>query len=78
MVFVRDDNERIDISSAAQGPLSTVPCGATQQTFLYPGTAYRFDPLVYSMVRRNWIWCKQGKEADSCPDEVTQNNWWVW
>jgi hypothetical protein len=37
----------IDISSAAQGQLSTVPYGATQQTFHYPGTAYRFDPLIF-------------------------------
>jgi hypothetical protein len=43
--FVRDCDEMIDISSAAQGKLSTVPCGAKQQTFSYPGTAYRFDPL---------------------------------
>ncbi len=37
----------IDISSAAQGKSSTVPCGATQQTFSYPGTAYRFDPVIF-------------------------------
>ena len=37
----------IDISSAAQGTSSTVPCGATQQTFPYPGTAYRFDPVIF-------------------------------
>ncbi len=37
----------IDISSAAQGKSGTVPCGATQQTFLYPGTAYRFDPVIF-------------------------------
>jgi hypothetical protein len=37
--FVRDGDEMIDISSAAQGTSSTVPCGATQQTFPYPGTA---------------------------------------
>ena len=37
--FVRDGDEMIDISSAAQGKSSTVPCGATQQTFPYPGTA---------------------------------------
>ena len=38
--FVRDGDEMIDISSAAQGKSSTVPCGATQQTVPYPGTAY--------------------------------------
>jgi hypothetical protein len=31
--YVRDGDEMIDISSAAQGESSTVPCGATQQTF---------------------------------------------
>ncbi len=45
--FVRDGNKAIGISSAAQRPLSTVPCGATQQTFPYPGSAYRFDPLIF-------------------------------
>ncbi len=38
--FVRDGDEMIDISSDAQGTSSTVPCGATQQTVPYPGTAY--------------------------------------
>jgi hypothetical protein len=38
--FIRDGDEMIDISSAAQGTSSTVPCGATQQTVPYPGTAY--------------------------------------
>jgi hypothetical protein len=37
----------IDISSAAQGKSSTITCGATQQTFSYPGTAYRFDPVIF-------------------------------
>ncbi len=46
--FVRDGDELIDISSAAQGQSSTVPCGATQQTFPYPGTAYRFDPVIFN------------------------------
>jgi hypothetical protein len=46
-LFVRDGDKMIDISSAAQGKLSTVPCGAIQQTFLYPGTAYRFDPMIF-------------------------------
>jgi hypothetical protein len=46
-VFVRDGDEMIDISSASQGKLSTVPCGATQQTFPYPGTAYGFDPVIF-------------------------------
>jgi hypothetical protein len=45
--FVRDGDKMIDISSAAQGQLSTVPCGATQQTFPYPETAYRFGPLIF-------------------------------
>jgi hypothetical protein len=45
--FVRDGGEMIDISSAAQGTSSTVSCGATQQTFPYPGIAYRFDPVIF-------------------------------
>jgi hypothetical protein len=45
--FVRDGDEMIDISSATQGKSSTVPCGARQQTFPYPGTAYRFDPVIF-------------------------------
>jgi hypothetical protein len=45
--FVRNGDEMIDISSAAQGKSSTIPCGATQQTFPYPGTAYRFDPVIF-------------------------------
>jgi hypothetical protein len=46
-MFVRDGDEMIDISSAAEEKLSTVPCGATQQTFTYPGTAYRIDPVIF-------------------------------
>jgi hypothetical protein len=34
--IVRDGDEMIDISPAAQGTSSTVLCGATQQTFPYP------------------------------------------
>jgi hypothetical protein len=45
--LVRDGDEMIDISSAAQGKSSTVPCDATQNTFPYPGTAYRFDPGIF-------------------------------
>ena len=45
--LVRDGDEMIDISLAAQGTSSTVPCGATQQTFPYPGTAFRFDPVIF-------------------------------
>jgi hypothetical protein len=45
--FVRHGDEMIDISSAAQRKSSTVPCGATQQTFPYPGTAYRFDLMIF-------------------------------
>jgi hypothetical protein len=45
--FVRDGDEMIDISSTAQGKSSTIPCGATQQTFPYPGTAYKFDPVIF-------------------------------
>jgi hypothetical protein len=45
--FARDGDEMICISSAAQGKSSIVPCGATKQTFPYPGTAYRFDPVIF-------------------------------
>ncbi len=45
--LVRDGDEMIDISSAAQGKSSPVPCDATQKTFPYPGTAYRFDPVIF-------------------------------
>ncbi len=31
--FVKDGDKMIDTSSAAQGKLSTVPCGPTHQTF---------------------------------------------
>jgi hypothetical protein len=44
--FVRGGDEMIDISSTPQGKSSTVPCGATQQTFPYP-TAYRFDLVIF-------------------------------
>jgi hypothetical protein len=37
----------IDISLAAKGMSSTVPEGAQQQTFLYPGTVYWFDPFIF-------------------------------
>jgi hypothetical protein len=47
-LFARDGDEMIDISSAAQGKSSTVPCSATQQTFPCPGTAYRFDPVIFN------------------------------
>jgi hypothetical protein len=45
--FVRDGDEMIDISSAAQGKSSNLPCGATQQPLPYPGTAYRFDVVIF-------------------------------
>jgi hypothetical protein len=46
-VFVRYGDSMIDISSAPQGKLSAVPCGATQQTLPHPGTAYRFDLMIF-------------------------------
>ncbi len=33
--------------SHAHGQSSTVPCGTTEQTIPYPGTAYRFDPMIF-------------------------------
>jgi hypothetical protein len=38
--LVRDGDEMIDISSAAQGKSSIVPSCATQQTFPYPGVLH--------------------------------------
>ncbi len=37
-----DGNQMIDVSSAACGESSTIPVGATQQTFPYPGTVYHW------------------------------------
>jgi hypothetical protein len=39
--YARYGDQLIDISSATKGTSSTVPHGATQQIFPYPGTAYR-------------------------------------
>jgi hypothetical protein len=44
---VRDGNQLIDVSSATCGPSSTIPIGATQQNFLYTGTVYQFDPMIF-------------------------------
>jgi hypothetical protein len=46
-VTVRDGNQLIDVSSAACGPLSTIPIGSTQQNFPYAGTMYQFDPILF-------------------------------
>jgi hypothetical protein len=43
---VGDGDLMINISSAPWGSLSTVPYGAQQQTFPYPGTVYQFDPFI--------------------------------
>jgi hypothetical protein len=37
----------IDVSSAAYRESSTVPVGATQQKFPYPGTMYQLDSLIF-------------------------------
>jgi hypothetical protein len=42
-----DGDQMIDVSSAACGESSTIPVGATQQTFPYPGTVYQLDPLIF-------------------------------
>lgn len=44
---VMDGDQIIDVSSAACGESSSIPVGATQQTFPYPGTVYQFDPLLF-------------------------------
>ena len=44
---IKDGDQIIDVSSAACGELSSIPVGATQQTFPYPGTMYQLDPLLF-------------------------------
>jgi hypothetical protein len=42
-----DGDQMIYVSSAACGESSTIPVGATLQTFPYPGTVYQLDPLIF-------------------------------
>ncbi len=44
---MREGNQLIDVSSAACGPSSTIPTGATQQNFPCTSTAYQFDPMIF-------------------------------
>jgi hypothetical protein len=44
---MRGGNQLIDASSAACSPLSTIPIGSTQQHFLYAGSMYQFDPIIF-------------------------------
>jgi hypothetical protein len=44
---MRDCNHLIDVSSAACGPSSTIPIGATHQNLPYTGTVYQFDPMIF-------------------------------
>jgi hypothetical protein len=44
---VRDGDQLIDVSSAAQGADSTIPIGLTRQHFPYTGTMYQFDPILF-------------------------------
>jgi len=46
-LLLLDGDQIIDVSSAVCGESSTIPVGATQQTFPYPGTVYQFDPLLF-------------------------------
>ena len=39
---VKDGDKYIDVSSAARGPTSIIPVGATHKNIIYPGTKYRF------------------------------------
>ncbi len=48
-----DGDKMIDVSSAAHRESSTVPVGATQQTFPYPGTMYQLDPLIFQPDKDN-------------------------
>jgi hypothetical protein len=50
---ILDGNQMIDVSSAACGESSTIPVGATQQTFPYPGTVYQLDPLIFQPDKDN-------------------------
>ncbi len=44
---MRDGDQLIDVSSAAQGADSTIPIGSTQSHFPYTGTVYQFDPILF-------------------------------
>jgi hypothetical protein len=44
---IMNGNQMIDVSSAACGESSTIPVGATQQTFPYSETVYQLDPLIF-------------------------------
>jgi hypothetical protein len=46
-LVARKGDWMIDISLAAKGKSSTVPKGAKQQKFPYPGTVYWFDPCIF-------------------------------
>jgi hypothetical protein len=43
----------IDVFSAACGESSTIPVGAMQQTFPYPGTVYQLDPFIFQPDKDN-------------------------
>jgi hypothetical protein len=50
---IMDGDQMIDVSSAACGESSTIPVGATQQTFPYPWTVYQLDPLIFQPDKDN-------------------------
>jgi hypothetical protein len=50
---IMDGNHMIDVSSAACGEPSTIPVGATQQTFPYPGTVYQLYPFNFQPDKDN-------------------------
>jgi hypothetical protein len=70
--LVRDGDEMIEISSVAQGKSSTVPCDGTQKTFPYPGTAYRFDLVIFHGENTELI--INEAEKPSFPDEVIHHH----
>lgn len=45
--IVKDEEQYIDVSSAAQGPSSTIPDSASQRIVHYPGTKYQFDNKIF-------------------------------
>jgi hypothetical protein len=51
-ITIRQDDEYLDISSAAMGKFSTAPIGASDQPFTFPkgksASVYRFDPQIFN------------------------------
>jgi hypothetical protein len=50
---VKDGDKYIDVSSAARGPTSIIPVGATHKNIIYPGTKYRFHFQLFGHSDKN-------------------------